>query len=419
MGMGMGMDLAAIDRFLDSLSRAADDAEMRRLFDTYQADFDLDVPADADGPAYREKQFALYERLHGKPYAVTNERSLMDVMQMARSPYPYVHGDASLVGDQLMGIGFIIKALGLPKGARVLEFGPGWGNTTLALAKMGYQVLAIDIEQNFVDLIQERARMERIGTLEVRHGDFLDIESLPANSFDAVLFFECFHHCSDHQRLVAGFDRVLKPGGRVCMAAEPIVDNFPLPWGLRMDGQSLWAIRRNGWLELGFNSRYFRDLLNRHGWLAERRTGSDGSLSSLWLAQRRSGTARRWAATEPIVKSAVGTRRADGICTDGRAGYLCFGPYLPWPEGRWRAELELAPGAAGTVVVDVASAGGHQVHAEARVESTAGQVRIALPFELNTYVPDLEIRVRCEADTTLLLRSISLHPHDAPVRSAP
>lgn len=203
------------------------------------------------------------------------------------------------------------------------------------------------------------------------------------------------------------------------MAAEPIVDNFPLPWGLRIDGQSLWAIRRNGWLELGFNSRYFRDLLNRHGWLSERRTGSDGSLSSLWLAQRRSGTARRWAANEPIVRSAVGTRLPDGICTDGRAGYLCFGPYLPWPEGRWRAELEFAPGAVGTVVVDVASAGGQQVHAEARVEFTAGQMHVALPFQLDDDVRDVEIRVRCEADTRLLLRSISLHPQDAPVRSAP
>jgi 2-polyprenyl-3-methyl-5-hydroxy-6-metoxy-1,4-benzoquinol methylase len=380
------------------------------LFDTYEADFDLDVPADPDSLAYRQKQFALYERLHGKPYAVTNERSPMDVMQMARSPYPYIHGSAALVGDQLMGIGYIIKQMGLPKGARVLEFGPGWGNTTLAMAKMGYQVLAIDIEQNFVDLIQERARMERIDSLEVRHGDFLDIEALPANAFDAVLFFECFHHCSDHQRLVAAFDRVLKPGGQVCMAAEPIVDDFPLPWGLRMDGQSLWAIRRNGWLELGFNSKYFRALMASKGWAVQRHQGTDGSLSSLWLGQRLSGTARRWTAADARVSSTVGCREGEGVRSDGRAGYLAFGPYLPWPEGSWRAEVELGPAAAGSLVVDVVSGGGQLVHAELRLDLAPNQTLVQLPFELTAYVSDLEVRVWCAAGTQALLRMISLHP---------
>lgn len=46
-----------------------------------------------------------------------------------------------------MAIGFIIKNLQLPPNARILEFGPGWGNLTIALAKMGFQVTAIDIEK--------------------------------------------------------------------------------------------------------------------------------------------------------------------------------------------------------------------------------------------------------------------------------
>lgn len=259
----MSLDLAAVDTLRATLERARNDDELRWLFDTCESAFDLDVPTDPFSAEYRLQQLALYGQLHGRPYAKSNERSPMDVQAMAKSPFPRVHGSSSTVGDQLMGIGFLIKTLRLPKGARILAFGPGWGTTARALAKVGHDVLAIDVGQNFVDLIQERARMERIDTLEARQDDFFDIESQPEASFDAVLFFECFHHCDDHLRLMDGFDRVLKPGGIVCLAAEPINDQFPLPWGLRMDGQSLWAIRRNGWLELGFRLDYFRAAMAR------------------------------------------------------------------------------------------------------------------------------------------------------------
>lgn len=30
---------------------------------------------------------------------------------------------------------------------------------------------------------------------------------------DAALFFECFHHCSDHTRLLRGLHSVVKPTG--------------------------------------------------------------------------------------------------------------------------------------------------------------------------------------------------------------
>lgn len=53
--------------------------------------------------------------------------------------------------------------------------------------------------------------------------------------YDAILFFECFHHASDHLALMAAFDKAVKKNGIVCFASEPISDDFPIPWGLRMD----------------------------------------------------------------------------------------------------------------------------------------------------------------------------------------
>ena len=81
------------------------------------------------------------------------------------------------------------------------------------------------------------------------NADFMWAETVE-DPFDAAVFFESFHHCSDHMRLLRALRQAVKPDGRAYFAAEPILPDFPIPWGLRMDGESLWAIRSNGWMEL-------------------------------------------------------------------------------------------------------------------------------------------------------------------------
>jgi len=405
----MALDLARIDQFLRSLEGARDDDELRRLFDTYNAEFDLGVPPDPYSQAYRDHQFSIYEWLFGKPYSTRHEQSLFDVASAARAPFPYMHGSYGTVGDQLIAIGFLIKAMALPKGARILEFGPGWGNTTLALAKMGYQVTAIDIEPNFVALIEERARMERIEGLEVLLGDFSVIEDL-RESYDAILFFECFHHCSDHLRLIAAFDKALKPGGIVCFAAEPIVPEFPIPWGLRMDGQSLWAIRRNGWLELGFNKTYFEETMRRHGWWLEQHRGQDSPLAKAFIARRASELCESWHFGRPGLRSLVGRKIGTQVATDGRAGYLMYGPYVPRPSGKYVAQVKVDSRATtrGWLRVEVVADAGQRELASDRVDMKPGLTAIDLPFVLDTAWPDLEIRAYCECETLVTLEGASL-----------
>jgi hypothetical protein len=66
----------------------------------------------------------------------------------------------------------------------------------------------------------------------------------------------------------------------------PIVDWFPAPWGLRNDGQSAWSIRKFGWMELGFRTDYFTDLLKRHGWKTEKKEARDLPWYSVFVARR-------------------------------------------------------------------------------------------------------------------------------------
>jgi cyclopropane fatty-acyl-phospholipid synthase-like methyltransferase len=86
---------------------------------------------------------------------IENERC--DFPTDANRPFPYYTESAETVGHQLIAMGFIIKSMALPSGSSILELGPGWGNTTIELARMGYEVTAIDIDPAFVDLIAERA----------------------------------------------------------------------------------------------------------------------------------------------------------------------------------------------------------------------------------------------------------------------
>ncbi|OWW21689.1 class I SAM-dependent methyltransferase [Noviherbaspirillum denitrificans] len=272
-------------RMLDKAEAISDD-ELRKGFTQFQMQFPLELPADPDSAEYRKAQMKLYEWLHGKPYSVANEVSAFDVQSAASRPFPFYTESPQTVGNHIISIGHLIRTLNLPPKSSILEFGPGWGNTTVWLARMGYDVTAVDIEQNFVDLIRERARRKSL-QVNAMQGDFSMIHRFERR-FDAVLFFECFHHCSDHQSLIAGLDRVIAPGGKAVFAAEPITDDFPIPWGLRLDGESLWAIRKNGWLELGFQETYFRALLARHGWDLTKSVCPETPWGVIFTATRRS-----------------------------------------------------------------------------------------------------------------------------------
>lgn len=269
---------------LDQAQKVSD-AALRAEFDKFRMRFPVPTGLDPDSEAYRDQQFALYERIAGKPYALANEASKFDPKTVADRPFPYYTEGFEVIGDQMIATGFIIKTMRLPPGASILEFGPGWGNTTIALARSGYDVTCLEIEPNFISLIEERARRLSLPVKTVQ-GDFLDAANL-GRTFDAVLFFECFHHCARHNDLLDMLDRLVNPGGIVVFAAEPITSEFPMPWGLRSDGQTLWAIRNFGWLELGFNERYFFESLNRRGWSLDRQFCKDTSIGTVLIARRR------------------------------------------------------------------------------------------------------------------------------------
>jgi SAM-dependent methyltransferase len=231
-------------------------------------------PPDPFSEAYRAWTWDLYRRVSGRDgYDTTHEASPFDLDRALERPFPYESGSLKLVGRDLVARGHLLdtlaKALPPPHGSarpRVVEFGAGWGNLTADLVATGLDVTVVELDPKFCALIGQRCSGGP-GELTVYEGDMLAFTT--DAPFDAAVFYESFHHCADHLALLDRLQRIVRPQGAVLLAAEP-VQRLGYPWGPRLDGLSVWSSRTYGWLELGFDARYFDAALARTGWTGRR-----------------------------------------------------------------------------------------------------------------------------------------------------
>jgi SAM-dependent methyltransferase len=234
------------------------------------------APPDPFSDAYGTWTWDLYRRISGRDaYDTAHEASPFDLERAVVRPFPYETGSLKLVGRDLVARGHVLDTLSKalptahgPARPRVVEFGAGWGTLTAALVATGLDVTVVELDPKFCALIGEQCA-NGPGELTVHQGDMLGFAT--DEPFDAAVFYESFHHCADHLALLERLHDVVRPDGAVLFAAEP-VQRLGYPWGPRLDGLSVWSSRTYGWLELGFDTRYFDAALARTGW-AGRRAG--------------------------------------------------------------------------------------------------------------------------------------------------
>ena len=221
-------------------------------------------PCAPESPAYR----AFWEDTHfsilGETYdARRHENFDFDLAQMIECPYPYITKEPTIIAQQVRDWANVLEAIDLPRNSRILEMGAGWGNTSLLLAQSGFEVSVLDINPLYLDLITKRC--DRLGLkIDTIEGEFQDITKLD-QQYDAVLFYESFHHCLEHGELLRSVKTRLTKGGRVYFAGEPIIENAPYAWGLNPSGEALFQMHTHGWMELIFDRRYFEALLDSFG----------------------------------------------------------------------------------------------------------------------------------------------------------
>jgi 2-polyprenyl-3-methyl-5-hydroxy-6-metoxy-1,4-benzoquinol methylase len=232
---------------------------------------------DPFSPEYKATVFQIYHDLRGSDRAYEadrDERSNMTAppQNLWRDVSPWSFNDSGLMSEFLFSWGQIMRALALPANsdAKILEYGSGAGQLLLALARVGLRTSTVDIDAASLDLVRTQAAAMQ---LDIRTERAAFGEGFGDETFDRIIFFEAFHHAIDFGPLLRRLHRRLAPDGRLILCGEPVVNEFlpalPYPWGPRLDGLSVFCIRRYGWMELGFTEAFLIEAFHRYGWLVE------------------------------------------------------------------------------------------------------------------------------------------------------
>lgn len=252
-----------------------------------------------------------------------------------------------IAADQVIATGMIMKHCGLKPGDWALEYGAGFGQTALTLARMGVNVDTVDISPTFCGYVKEQAEFFRVNLSSFK-GKF-GFNPRGDHKYDLIFFYESFHHCLDFKNVIRTIKNYLTPTGRVLLAGEPIVPQenlaVPYPWGLRLESENIAIIRYRRWFELGFSEDFIADVFTNSGftvakidchissygktWVFSQRNKRI-SLSSHWMPNRDAST---WHGPDPMGRWTTSRSCLTLDCTDSfNALEICATNYHPIPQ---------------------------------------------------------------------------------------
>src|SRR5215468_6857449 len=81
----------------------------------------------------------------------------------------------------------LVERIGITRGMKVLDLGCGDGTTALPAARLGADVLGVDIASNLVEAGNRRAKAEGLDNVRFQEGDASNLEDLSDDSFDLVV----------------------------------------------------------------------------------------------------------------------------------------------------------------------------------------------------------------------------------------
>jgi SAM-dependent methyltransferase len=127
-------------------------------------------------------------------------------------------GDFTRIAESMRESGeALIKRLEVTNGLKVLDLGCGDGTTALPAARLGADVLGVDIASNLVEAGNRRAKEEGLNNCKFQEGDATDLHELEDHSFDLVVSIFGAMFAPKPFDVAKEMVRVTRPGGRIVM----------------------------------------------------------------------------------------------------------------------------------------------------------------------------------------------------------
>src|SRR5947208_4138001 len=127
-------------------------------------------------------------------------------------------GDFTRIAETMRTSGAaLVQRLGIKKRIKVLDLGCGDGTTALPAAKLGADVLGVDIAQNLVETGNKRAADQGLTNCKFQEGDASNLQQLPDHAFDLVVSIFGAMFAPKPFEVAKEMVRVTRPGGRIVM----------------------------------------------------------------------------------------------------------------------------------------------------------------------------------------------------------
>jgi ubiquinone/menaquinone biosynthesis C-methylase UbiE len=127
-------------------------------------------------------------------------------------------GDFTRIADAMRESGAaLVRGLGITRGLKVLDLGCGDGTTALPAARLGAEVLGVDIARNLVEAGNRRVAAEGLANCTFREGDASNLSALSDRAFDLVVTIFGAMFAAKPIEVAKEMVRVTRPGGRIVM----------------------------------------------------------------------------------------------------------------------------------------------------------------------------------------------------------
>jgi SAM-dependent methyltransferase len=127
-------------------------------------------------------------------------------------------GDFTHIAESMRESGeALVQRLGITKGLKILDLGCGDGTTALPAARLGADVLGVDIASNLVEAGNKRAQEQGLTNCTFQEGDASNLLELKDHTFDVVVSIFGAMFAPKPLDVAREMVRVTRPGGRIIM----------------------------------------------------------------------------------------------------------------------------------------------------------------------------------------------------------